>query len=144
MSLTPASSLSARLLGPARINYNTASIATQAKCFDVPAGTLVIGAWVFIVTPWNSATSDLFTVGIGPADWATGDWWGFLVVNAHEGPAQDALSGVSQGAVTNSSGNNGAGDRMGFTNQAGAIIASVSSVGGGLSAGAADVYVHVA
>jgi len=130
------------VLGPMVVTFDTEDIATQALVFDLASGTIVVKAWALIVTPWNSPGSNQLNLGIGPADWATGDWWLLTSYDAQQSPLRDANAGVEASNVASDTPPS-ANLRAGLTAQAGALIANVTNAGGAPTAGEAIIYALV-
>jgi hypothetical protein len=83
-------------LGPFRVNYNTPNIGDGIKVADLDAGTVVIGAWVEVLVPWDAHADDArVDVCAGGATWGSPNFNYFTVtasrVGANIGPtAPDA------------------------------------------------------
>jgi hypothetical protein len=139
-----------RLLGPFRVNFNTANVATAngAKLADLDAGVLVLLVRVEVVTPWDAhADNARLKIGIGGAGFASGDWYmarEYLVgsnfaapVDANTGPESGYVGGSESGGTVTLTG------AVHRVVTAGALVAAVTDTAGA-TAGAADVYALIA
>jgi len=65
MAVTKESGRQYALYADVVIDYDDLTSAVAAEAIDLPAGAIVTGGFINILTVWNSATSDVLDIGDG-------------------------------------------------------------------------------